>query len=107
MKILELDRNECIDDIAIGYSFVKSLIEQAKEKCSLTGVTTVTTPTTTEKLANEIRATTENSSFWMVCAIVLRTFLLIMIIVVGFLITGNKDMDSILFRLDPNPNPRS
>ncbi|XP_037041999.1 uncharacterized protein LOC119078537 [Bradysia coprophila] len=110
LSILELDRNECINDNAAGRYDVMRLIKQIKEKCVVEQTTETTGPVTApakmkitqQELLNEKEILTGKVHFWKIFSIVLLLIaVFVTIVVMGVFIQrhgGHSVMKFVLFR---------
>ncbi|XP_037042002.1 uncharacterized protein LOC119078538 [Bradysia coprophila] len=110
LSILELDRNECLNDNAIGRYAVVQLIKQVKEKCTVEQTTETTGPVTApakmkitqQELLNEKEILTEKVHFWKSFSIILLLVaVFVTIVVMGVLIQrhgGHNVVKFVLFR---------
>ncbi len=87
LRILQLERNECIDDNAIGVYAVERLITQMKENCVPGRILPMTE---TEKLIDEKRILNGKVVFWRNFTAVLLSFV-VFVIVVAVVIVIKKD----------------
>lgn len=107
LLILELDRNDCINDNAVGRNAVTRLIQQSKESCTArentsTEATTSSIVTFTkleEQLMNEKEMLNTKLLIWKSSCIVL-VVLLLLVVIVGVLLKKfrNDRLNFVLFR---------
>lgn len=94
LTILELDRNECVNENAVGRYAVARLIEQLNEKCTVESIETMEPlPTKTEikvspeELLYDREILTEKLHFWKSFSIVLLSIMAIVtVVVIGVII---------------------
>lgn len=95
LKILELDRNDCIEDNAVGRFAVMRLIQQLKEKCaagvmpSITPITTMQPEIQLERLTDDQQILNEKLSFWRNFCIILLS-LVALVVIVGVFVLVKK-----------------
>ncbi|KAG4066059.1 hypothetical protein HA402_001306 [Bradysia odoriphaga] len=110
LSILELDRNECINDNAVGRYAVMRLIKQIEEKCAVKQTTENIVPVTAatkikitqQEFLHEKIILTEKVQFWKSFSIVLLSIaVFVAIVVVGVVIQrhgGHGVLKFVLFR---------